>query len=171
MIEHSDYYQTLDIDYDSNKLIEESTMINYNAFRTGKDTDSWFDNQQTWHIGNMNDSRTYLEVHRLKETFKTLIRSNNIKPRYYIQEKYSSVPFHRDINTKCAINIVLSDNVGPILFEDIGEVTYRCALLNTTQRHGVPEFQTERLLLKFSIFDKTYEEVKRSFKNYGYCAN
>ena len=144
-------------------------MVHYSTFRTGMDTDSWFDNQETWHIGNMKDSRMHFEVHRLKKMIQTLICSDNIKPRYYIQEKNSSVPFHRDINTKCAINIVLSNDAGPILFEDIGEVVYRCALLNTTQKHSVPKFQNERLLLKFSIFDKTYEEVKRRFKDYGYC--
>lgn len=168
---HSNYYQKLNIDYDSNKLVEESTMVHYSTFRTGKNTDSWFDKQDTWHIGIINHSQIHLEVHRLKKMIETLILSNNIKPRYYVQEKNSGVPFHRDMNTKCAINIVLSDNAGPILFEDIGEVVYRCALINTTQRHSVPEFENERLLLKFSIFDKTYEEVKRRFKEHGYCAN
>ena len=168
---HSDYYQRLNIDYDSNKLIEESTMVCYETFRTGKNTESWFDNQNTWYIGHISDSRKYFEVHRLKKMIESLIYSESIKPRYYIQEKGSDVPFHRDMNTKCAINIVLSDNAGPILFEDIGEVVYKCALLNTTQKHSVPEFQTKRLLLKFSIFDKTYEEVRRRFEEHGYYAD
>ena len=168
---YSDYYERLNIDYDSDKLIQESIMVHYDIFRTGKKTDTWFDNQETWHIGKVNDSRMYLEVHRLKKMIETLIDSDNVKPRYYVQKKNSSVPFHRDMNTECAINIVLSNRAGPILFEDIGEVVYRCALLNTTKRHGVPEFKTERLLLKYSIFDRTYEEVRKKFKEHGYCAN
>jgi hypothetical protein len=168
---HSDYYERLNIDYDSNKLIEESIMVHYSPFQTGKKTDTWFDNQETWYVGRVNDSRMYLEVHRLKKMIETLIESKDVRPRYYAQIKGSSVPFHSDMNTECAINIILSNRAGPVLFEDIGEVVYRCALLNTTQRHGVPEFKTERLLLKFSIFDRTYQEVRERLKEHGYCAD
>ena len=166
MIVHSDYYERLDIDYDSNKLIEESIMVHYSPFQTGKKTNTWFDNQKTWYLGRINDSRMYLEVHRLKKMIETLIDSDNVKPRYYVQAKGSSVPFHSDMKTECSINIILSNRAGPILFEDIGEVVYRCALLNTTKRHGVPKFKTERLLLKFSIFDKTYREVREKMRDY-----
>ena len=166
MIVHSDYYERLDIDYDSAKLIEESIMVHYSPFQTGKKTDSWFDNQETWYMGRVNDSRMYLEVHRLKKMIETLTGSDNVKPRYYVQAKSSSVPFHSDMKTECSINIVLSNRAGPILFEEIGEVVYRCALLNTTKRHGVPKFKTERLLLKYSIFDKTYEEVREKMRDY-----
>ena len=166
MIVHSDYYERLDIDYDSAKLIEESIMVHYSPFQTGKKTDSWFDNQKTWYMGRVNDSRMYLEVHRLKKMIATLTGSDNVKPRYYVQAKGSSVPFHTDMKTECSINIILSNRAGPICFEDIGEVVYRCALLNTTKRHGVPKFKTERLLLKFSIFDKTYQEVREKMRDY-----
>ena len=162
---HSDYYERLDIDYDSAKLIQESIMVHYDTFRTGKNTNTWFDDQETWHIGKVNDSRIYPEVHRLKKMIETLTDSI-IKPRYYVQAKGSSVPFHRDQNTECSINIVLSNRAGPILFEDIGEIVYRCALLNTTQRHSVPEFKTERLLLKYSIFDKTYQDVRKKLQHF-----
>ena len=160
----SDYYERLDLDYDEDRLIEESLMVHYDPFQTGKNTDSWFDNQKTWLLGRVNDSRLTPETHRLKKMIERRTGSQDVRPRYYVQEKGSSVPFHRDMNTECSINVILSNRAGPILFEDIGEVVYRCALLNTTQRHGVPKFKTERLLLKFSIFDKTYEEVKRCMK-------
>ena len=75
---------------------------------------------------------------------------------------------HSDINTKCCINIILSKDSAPIVFEDIGEVTYKCALLNITKRHMVPAFHLERLLLKFSIFDKTYEEARLSLKKLSF---
>jgi len=161
---HSDYYERLDIDYDSAKLIEESTMIDYSPFRTGKKTNTWFDNQNTWDIGRVDDNEPHLEVHRLKEIIETLTGSI-VKPRYYVQAKNSSVPFHKDQNTECSINIILSNHAGPICFEDIGEVEYRCALLNTTQRHSVPEFDSERLLLKYSIFDKTYQDVRKMMQH------
>ena len=162
---HSDYYERLNINYDTDKLIQESIMVDYSPFQTGKKTNTWFDNQETWRIGRVNDSQIHFEVNRLKSMIETLIDSDNIKPRYYVQAKSSSVPFHRDMNTECAINIILSKHAGPILFEDIGEVMYRCALLNTTQRHGVPKFKTERLLLKFSIFDKTYQDVRKKLSH------
>ena len=160
----SDYYEKLDIENDSAKLIEESAMVDYSPFRTGKKTNTWFDNQDTWDIGRVDDNRTYLEVHRLKKMIETLTGSI-VKPRYYVQAKSSSVPFHIDQNTECSINIILSNRAGPICFEDIGEVEYRCALLNTTQKHSVPEFETERLLLKYSIFDKTYQDVRKKMQH------
>ena len=72
---HSDYYEKLDIEYDSAKLIEESAMVDYSPFRTGKKTNTWFDNQDTWDIGRVDDNRTYLEVHRLKKMIETLTGS------------------------------------------------------------------------------------------------
>ena len=161
----SDYYERLDLDYDEERLIEESLMVHYDPFQTGKNTDSWFDNQKTWLLGRVNDSRLTPETHRLKKMIESRTGSRDVRPRYYVQEKGSSVPFHRDMNTECSLNIILSNRAGPILFEDIGEVVYRCALLNTTQRHGVPKFKTERLLLKFSIFDRTYEEVRKGLRD------
>jgi hypothetical protein len=162
----SDYYERLDLDYDEERLIEESLMVHYDPFQTGKNTDSWFDNQKTWLLGRVNDSRLTPETHRLKKMIETLTDSKDVRPRYYVQKKGSSVPFHRDMNTECSLNIILSNRAGPILFEDIGEVVYRCALLNTTQRHGVPKFKTERLLLKFSIFDKTYDETREGLREF-----
>ena len=54
---------------------------------------------------------------------------------------------------------MLSDDNGPFVFEDIGNVDYKCALLNITKKHEVPSHSAERLLLKFSIFDITYEQA------------
>ena len=34
-------------------------------------------------------------------------------------------------------------------------------LLNTQKEHMVPEYSKERIILKFSIFDKTYDEVRK----------
>ena len=162
----NNYYNHLNIDYSSHMLRDESFLVHYSPFKSGRTSGSWFDNATTWLQGRVHDTRMYTEIHRLSNFFKKVIECNIIKPRFYKQEAGSSVPMHSDMNTKCCINIILSKDSAPIVFEDIGEVTYKCALLNITKRHMVPAFHLERLLLKFSIFDKTYEEARLSLKNY-----
>ena len=164
MKNHCDYYTQLNLNYSTRMLIEESLMVHYKPFETGKNTGSWFDHAPTWMQGHVRDTRLYQEVHRLKNIIEKYTGSRDVRPRFYKQENRTKVPMHADHNTLCCVNIILSNRAAPIVFEDIGEVVYRCALLNITQRHMVPEFKTERLLLKFSIFDKTYEEVKRCMK-------
>ena len=164
----NNYYTNLNIDYSSHMLRDESFLVHYSPFKSGGTSGSWFDNAPTWLQGRVRDTRMYTEIHRLSNLFKKVIECKIIKPRFYKQEAGTSVPFHSDLNTKCCINIILSSKAAPIVFEDIGEVTYKCALLNITKRHMVPEFNTERLLLKFSIFDKSYEEARERFIKYEY---
>jgi hypothetical protein len=72
---------------------------------------------------------------------------------------------HADYGTKCAINIILSDDAAPIIFEDVGEFNYTCALLNIQERHSVPSYPKERFLLKYSIFDVDYHEAVKRWNN------
>lgn len=85
----------------------------------------------------------------------------NGSPRFYWQQPNFSLPMHVDNNTTCSINFVLTDDPAPVKVED-SEYTYEQAVLNTTKLHGVDTGEEERILLKISVFDESYEDlVKR----------
>jgi hypothetical protein len=71
---------------------------------------------------------------------------------------------HTDPNTRCAINIILSDDYGPAIFEEFGEVNYECALFNNSRMHMVPAYPKERLLLMFAYLENSYEEIRDQLK-------
>ena len=158
------YYKELDIKYDKEALIEDSKVTEFAAFKSGFNNGSWFDEAPTWQQGHVYLAKCK-ETWRLVDYFKMKLLTNDIRPRFYKQSANSAVPLHADINTKCCVNIILSDNNGPIVFEDIGKVDYKCALLNITKKHEVPAHINERLLLKFSIFDITYEQALDRIKS------
>jgi hypothetical protein len=79
-------------------------------------------------------------------------------PRFYWQEPNSILPMHVDNNTTCSINFVLTDNPSPVTVED-NDYVYEQAVLNTTKLHGVKTNGEERVLLKISIFDESYEDL------------
>ena len=159
-------FTNLDLSYSTRMLREEAMLVHYKPFETGRKTGSWFDHAPTWLIGRVNDSRLCTEVHRLKRLIEKVVGTGDAKPRYYRQKKSSEVPWHSDMNTKCCVNIILSDEAAPIVFEEVGEISYKCALLDSTKSHMVPRFEAERLLLKVSIFARTYEEARDALKSY-----
>lgn len=87
----------------------------------------------------------------------------NGKPRFYFQEPHFKLPVHVDFNTTCSINFVLSDNAAPVDF-DGRQYYYRQALLNTAIPHSVQNGPEERILLKISIFDISFEELSQTIK-------
>lgn len=89
----------------------------------------------------------------------------NGKPRFYFQEPNTSLDMHKDINTLCAVNILLSDNPSPITFIN-GSYFYEQALINVQVPHTVYNGPNERILFKISIFDEPFEQVvkKINFK-------
>ena len=99
------------------------------------------------------------ETKKLYIQLKTLTKSNDIRARFFKQLANQELPFHQDKTTLCSINIVLSEEYNPIIFEGVDEIYYKCALINTQPRHGVKAHSMERIILKFSIFDKSYKEV------------
>ena len=158
------YYKEFDIMYDKQALVEESKVTEFAAFKSGFNNGSWFDEAPTWQQGHVDTSKCK-ETRRLVDYFMAKLSTEDIRPRFYKQSANSAVPLHADINTKCCVNIMLSDDNGPFVFEDIGKVDYECALLNITKKHEVPAHTNERLLLKFSIFDITYEQALDRIKS------
>lgn len=153
------YFTHLDLDYDSESLIEESKTATYKPFESGYNNGTFFSYAPTWLQGRVTQFDDFPEIKRLTDFIAHKINSKDVRPRFYKQEANTAVPMHRDQNTKCCVNIVLSKDAAPIVWEDIGPISYECALLNITESHEVPAHPHERLLLKFSIFDVTYEEA------------
>jgi hypothetical protein len=87
------------------------------------------------------------------------------KPRFYFQPPFTTIPPHKDHNTTCSWNIVLSDNPAPVTVEEI-DYTYKQALLNTQCLHWVNTGAEERVLLKISFFDYTFEQVADRLKRW-----
>lgn len=80
------------------------------------------------------------------------------KPRFYWLQPYSEIPEHVDNGTMCSINLILSDKPAPIIISG-KKFVYKQALLNTTIPHSVLNGPEERVMLKISIFDETFEEL------------
>ena len=87
----------------------------------------------------------------------------NARPRFYWLKPFASLKEHTDNGTECSVNFIISENAAPITIEGI-DYLYRSALLNTQRRHSVTNGPEERILLKISIFDKTYEEIYAQFE-------
>jgi len=90
----------------------------------------------------------------------------SIKPRFYIQEKGFTLPFHRDRGTTCAINFVLSTSKDPITFQlnyNTFRFKYETAIVDVTQEHMVTASSEDRYLFKLSIFDRSYEEIVETY--------
>ena len=152
-----DYLTHLKINYDVDKLILESELIDFKPFeiKSKKAKGTPFEYFPSWELGRM--KKPFGDIAKITQYFKSMF-DVNIDPRYLKQHANAEVPMHSDNGTQTCINILLSDNFGPITFEDIGDVQYECALINVSKRHAVKKHIEERLLLKLSIFDKSYEE-------------
>jgi len=100
---------------------------------------------------------------KISDYYESFLESNECKPRFYIQQKNWSLPFHKDRGTLCSINYVLSNTNDKVTFKNYEE-SYKCALLNVQEEHSVTNLKEDRLLFKVSIFDKTYNEVLQILK-------
>jgi hypothetical protein len=80
------------------------------------------------------------------------------KPRFYWTAPNSCIPEHVDNGTQCSLNFILSPDPAPITFYGI-DYYYKQVLLNTTLPHSVNNGPIERVLLKISIFDETYQQL------------
>jgi hypothetical protein len=144
----------LKYDLDTNKLLEDAK----NAKLTSKPyTDTRYPNQQKddWHIG-----------HYTSDNIQKIMLDFGIegKPRFYWLEPYATIPEHVDNGTTCSLNFILSKDPAPITIEGV-DYTYKQVLLDTTRMHSVTNGNTERVMLKISIFDKSFKEVASLIPN------
>jgi hypothetical protein len=85
------------------------------------------------------------------------------KPRYYWMKPHAIIPEHVDNGTQCSLNFVLTENASPITIGGI-DYYYDSILLNTTIPHSVTNNSSERIMLKISIFNESYEELAKRIK-------
>lgn len=157
----NNYIKHITLPYDKNLLISEAESLEFKPFELPKKYNSWWDYVPTWLQGWIGDANVP-EITRIGNIITEKLGTEDLRPRFYKQQANTELPMHSDYGTKCAINIILSDDAAPILFENGGEFKYTCALLNIQERHAVPAYPKERFLLKYSIFDIDYHEaVKR----------
>ena len=113
-------------------------------------SDPRFEGQiDTWLISRHNDSY----INQIMDDLKI-----KAKPRFYWTEANTSIPEHIDYNTTCSLNFVLSENPAPVTIEG-KDYFYTQCVLNTTLLHSVNNNNFERILLKLSVFDVSYDQV------------
>jgi hypothetical protein len=84
-------------------------------------------------------------------------------PRFYWLKENTYLPIHVDNGTTCSINFILTEDAAPVRFNDV-DYFYKQALLNTMVPHSVLNKGSERILLKISIANETYEELANRIK-------
>ena len=169
-------------DYDASVLMTEARSRRYEPFTVPMDDinsdPSWFEKGNDVHMDYWTQARffghdeegedhleNYPETERVTRYFANIVQSKDIRPRFYRLDANSAVPEHIDHNTKCGINIILSEHAGPVEFIGRGQYEYRVALLNTSELHRVPAYPHERILLKMSIMDVDFETAKTRIMN------
>lgn len=148
-------------DFDKSRLLNEARdEIGYEPFKdpkTGGITEEWRIKR---------DVTGYAAV--ISEEFEKILSVEN-KPRFYIQEKGFTLPFHQDRGTRCCINFVLSTDRDPITFRrghNTFTFRYDVALLNVQEEHMVTASHEDRVLFKLSIFDIDFDDALERIQRY-----
>lgn len=111
-------------------------------------------NLTDWHISRFSDEY----IQQVMNDFEV-----DGRPRFYWLEPFAKIPEHVDNGTQCSINLIITKDPAPITIEG-ADYFYKQALLNTTIPHSVTNGATERIMLKISIFDETYEQLAKRLK-------
>lgn len=89
------------------------------------------------------------------------------KPRFYWLEPNAYLPPHVDNGTTCSINFILSEGAAPVTFDK--DYYYSQVLLNTSVEHSVKNGPNERVILKISIFNESFEDLAKRIKYKNDC--
>lgn len=168
----NEYLTHLNLDYDQNKLIDEIYENKLKAYDL-RNRNSWdsvygaewvaeeVNIRHRKHTGILNEGEHILE---LKSKFDNILKTET-RAVATLHRKNTPLPMHRD-NMPCCINIVLEGNISPITFKEVGDIYYKCALINVSEYHMVKSEDEPRLLLKYCITDKSYNECKILLSEY-----
>lgn len=118
-----------------------------------------------WHHKNeVTAGPSWLVSYHTSDYIENIMKDLNIKgsPRFFFQQPHFHLKPHRDYGTQCAVNIILNGTT-PINIEG-KEYVYSQALINVQREHSIKTDNEERIMLKFSIKDKSFEEVLNNIK-------
>ena len=118
-----------------------------------------------WHHKNeVTAGPSWLVSYHTSDYIENIMKDLNIKgsPRFFFQQPHFHLKPHRDYGTQCAVNIILNGTT-PINIEG-KEYVYSQALVNVQKEHSIRTDNEERIMLKFSIKDKSFEEVLNNIK-------
>ena len=118
-----------------------------------------------WHHKNeVTAGPSWLVSYHTSDYIENIMKDLNIKgsPRFYFQQPHFHLKPHRDYGTQCAVNFILNGTT-PINIEG-KEYVYSQALVNVQKEHSIKTDNEERIMLKFSIKDKSFEEVLNNIK-------
>ena len=113
-----------------------------------------------WLIKKVNDGY----AQEIANDWQNIIQAT-VKPRFYIQKKGFTLPWHRDRGTTAGINFVLTTDKDAVQFRS-GVFPYKQAILDVTEEHQVQAMEEDRLLFKLSVFDKSFRDVVNAYESY-----
>ena len=155
-----DVISHLNIEYDKEALIKESKDPKYLRVNARDAYVSQFaERHEKWFLAPAKGPEALRIKKLLEEKLGCLVRV-----RFFIQGEDMNLDWHTDHVTLTSINFVLKGNKSPIEFES-GRYHYECALLDVNKLHRVVKSDEDRLILKCTIRDKTYNECKECLES------
>ena len=126
------------------------------------ESDKARESAKPWEGGNDYKIEDWVVSYYRSDYIDKIMKELNIvgKPRFFYQKSNFHLKPHKDFGTQCGVNILLSDNPVPINIEG-KEYYYTQALIDLQREHSVINDNKERVLLKFSIPDKSVEQVSK----------
>ena len=126
------------------------------------ESDKARESAKPWEGGNDYKIEDWLVSYYRSDYIDKIMKELNIvgKPRFFYQKSNFHLKPHKDFGTQCGVNILLSDNPVPINIEG-KDYYYTQALIDLQREHSVINDNKERVLLKFSIPDKSFEQVAK----------
>ena len=143
------YLYELNYEYDNDLLLKEAMHSKWDNFKDPSNNHIF----QHWYYTKVDNGY----AQEITNFFSNKINVN-IKPRFFYQKAGWTLKFHKDRGTECSVNFILNNTKDCISFKD-KTFFYKCALLNTQEEHAIINPQNDRIMLKLSIFDKSYYEV------------
>ena len=105
---------------------------------------------------------------KIKDAFNI---EGRVDSRFYRLVAENELPWHQDRGTQCSFNFVLSgDSACKFKATEDDDFQHRFlysqSLFNTQAWHSVEASDTDRILYKVSIFDETFNSVKKKVENF-----
>lgn len=86
-----------------------------------------------------------------------------VKTSFYWQGPNVLLPPHVDYGSTVTLNFVLTEDPAPITIDGV-EYYYKQGLINSGIKHWVQNGPDPRLILKITVYEKTFEEVAENLK-------